>query len=167
VVALRRHFGQLPPHITLIPADSDVSTYSLFALMDYCVTVRGTTGIEAASFGVPVITAGTGRYERKGFTIDSASREQYLDRIARIQEIAQLSPTERELAERFAYGIFLLRPFPLRAIFIDSWAQNGFPKARINIATKDDWRQASDLRAFAQWIKNSHNPDFLIENSLA
>jgi hypothetical protein len=167
VAALRSRFGKLPPHVVLIPADSDVSTYSLFALMDYCVTVRGTVGIEAASFGIPVITAGTGRYERKGFTIDPESREQYLDRLARIQEIPRLSPAERELAERYAYGIFFLRPFPLRAISLefskDYGAENGFTRARINIASQDGWREASDLKAFAHWINDSRNPDFLIQ----
>ncbi len=167
VVALRSRFGKLPPHVFLIPADSDISTYSLFALMDYCVTVRGTIGIEAASFGIPVITAGTGRYERKGFTIDPESREAYLDRLARIQEIGPLSPAERELAERFAYGIFLLRPFPLRAISVefgkDYGPENGFTRARINIASQDGWREASDLKAFAHWINDSRNPDFLLQ----
>ena len=165
-VALRERLGELPPHVFLIPPDSDISTYSLFPLMDYCVTVRGTIGIEAATLGIPVITAGTGRYEGKGFTIDPASREQYLDRIARIQEIAPLSAAERELAERFAYGIFLLRPFPVRAISLEfsdhSGAEAGFTKARINITAKDGWRDASDLHAFAQWLNESRNPDFLM-----
>lgn len=165
-VALRERLGKLPPHVFLIPPDSDISTYSLFPLMDYCVTVRGTIGIEAATLGIPVITAGTGRYEGKGFTIDPASREEYLDRIAHIQDVAPLSPAERELAERFAYGIFLLRPFPVRAISLEfsdhSGAEAGFTKARINITAKDGWRNASDLKDFAQWLNVSRNPDFLI-----
>ena len=162
VIALRRAFGELPPHVSLIPADSDISTYALLALMDYCVTVRGTIGIEAASLGIPVLTAGTGRYERKGFTIDSESREQYLDRIARIQDIGRLSPAEQELAERFAYGIFLMRPFPLRALSLNQVPSSDSPRATINIATADEWRDAPDLKAFARWINASRNPDFLV-----
>ena len=170
-VALRERLGELPPHVCLILPDSDISTYSLFPLMDYCVTVRGTIGIEAATLGIPVITAGTGRYEGRGFTFDPATREEYLDRIARIQEIAPLSPAARELAERYAYGIFMLRPFPVRAISLEfsdhSGAEAGFTKARINIAEKDGWRHASDLQALARWINDSRNPDFLVDGGQA
>ena len=168
MATLRRHFGQLPAHVSVIPPDSDISTYSLYEVMDYCVTVRGTVGIEAASFGIPVITAGTGRYEGKGFTTDPGSREQYLDRIARIHEIGRLSLAKQELAERFAYGIFLRRPLPLRAISLEfsdePGTEAGFTRTRLNITTRDGWNHAPDLRALAQWIGNARNPDFLNES---
>jgi hypothetical protein len=54
--------------------------------MDYCLTVHGTAGIEAARLGITVLTTGTGRYDRRGFTSDSDSREEYLAKPARIQE---------------------------------------------------------------------------------
>jgi hypothetical protein len=166
VTALRNHIGKLPSHIFLIPAESDISTFSLFALMDYCLTVRGTIGIEAASFGIPVLTAGTGRYDHKGFTIDSDSRDQYLERIGHIQDTPRLSLAERELAERYAYGIFLLRPLPLRTVTVefhkDHGAENNFTKTRINITSKEDWHSATDLRAFSQWVNGSRDADFLL-----
>ena len=110
VTSLRSHIGNLPSHIFIIPADSNISTYSLFALMDYCVTVRGTVGIEAAVHGIPVLTAGTGRYDHKGFSIDSETREEYLGKIAHIKEINPLSPNQRDLAQKYAFGLFILRP---------------------------------------------------------
>ena len=65
---LRRRLGRLPEHVYLHPGtQSDISTPSLFPAMDYCLTVRGTVGLEAACQGIPVITGGTGRYDRKGF----------------------------------------------------------------------------------------------------
>ena len=85
---LRMRFGQLPKHVSLVPARSDISTLSLFPVMDYCLTVRGTVGLEAACRGIPVLTGGTGRYDRKGFTVDSATPRQYLERIARLQDIS-------------------------------------------------------------------------------
>ena len=59
---LRETFGTLPAHIRVIPPDSPVSMFSLYGVMDYCLTVRGTAGIEAARLGVPVLTAGPARY---------------------------------------------------------------------------------------------------------
>src|SRR4030095_3306240 len=52
-IVLREQIGELPAHVFLIKAQTDISTYSLLELMDYCVTVRGTTGIEAARRGIP------------------------------------------------------------------------------------------------------------------
>src|SRR6266516_2340780 len=98
---LRMRFGRLPKQVSLVPARSDISTLSLFPVMDYCLTVRGTVGLEAACRGIPVLTGGTGRYDGKGFTIDSTTPRQYLERIARLQDISRLSPAQVELAERF------------------------------------------------------------------
>jgi hypothetical protein len=148
VKSLRRHIPRWPPHIFMLPAESRMSTLSLFPVMDYCLTVRGTIGIEAARLGIPVLTAGTGRYDRRGFTIDSDSREEYLARLDRIQEIPRISAAQRELAERFAYGLFLMRPYLLKSI--------------INIKNKDEWDQAADLKEFVRWVKDSANPDFLM-----
>ena len=165
VVALRKHIGELPPHIFLIPADSDICTYSLFELMDYCLTVRGTVGIEAAIRGIPVLTAGTGRYDHKGFTIDSETREEYLGRIARIQDIQKLSPAQRELAERYAYGLFILRPLPLTTMTLEFDGNNDpdnyFSRTRFQIKTKEEWHTASDLGAFAEWVTHSRDEDFM------
>lgn len=166
VAALREHFSKLPPHIFLIPAESEINTFSLFESIDYCLTIRGTIGIEAASFGIPVFTAGTGRYDHLGFTIDSESREEYLTRIGHIQDIPRLSPAQRELAERFAYGIFLLRPLPLRSVTLeyhqDHGSANNFTKTRLNIKAGEEWSKAADLQAFARWLTDSSDADFLI-----
>ncbi len=163
LAALQRQVGPLPSHVTLIPADSDLSTFSLFSVMDYCLTVRGTIGIEAASFGIPVLTAGTGRYDRQGFTIDSVSREEYLQRLAQLHEGAPLSAQQRELAERFAYGIFLLRPLPFTSLTFgyqrDAVAT---PTTRICVPTPEHWRSAPDLRMFTDWILGSRQEDFLL-----
>lgn len=165
LTALRKHVGALPPHVFVLPAESDISTFPLFELMDYCLTVRGTIGIEAASFGIPVLTGGTGRYDRRGFTVDSASREQYLDRVGHIQDLPPLAPAARELAERFAYGIFVLRPFPLESISLefdkDVSPQENFTRSRIKAASIEEWHNAGDLNALAQWLGDPGKADFL------
>jgi hypothetical protein len=166
VSVLRKNVGKLPPHIFMIPADSNISTFSLFALMDYCITVRGTPGIEAARLGIPVLTAGTGRYDRRGFTLDSDSREDYAEKLNRIQEISRLTPAQRELAERFAYGLFVLRPLPLTSVPFgyhkDFGAENYFNKTQINIRNEADWYKAPDISAFARWLAESTSQDYLM-----
>jgi hypothetical protein len=169
VTTLRKHIGELPQHVSLIPAESNISTYSLFDLMDYCVTVRGTIGIEAAMRGIPVLTAGTGRYDHKGFSIDSETGEEYLERIAHIQEIPELSPLQRELAERYAYGLFILRPLPLTTMTLefdkDNNPDNYFTRTRFNIRNKEEWFFTTDLKAFAEWATASYQEDYLDASS--
>ncbi|MBA2486789.1 MAG: hypothetical protein H0V35_11945 [Nitrospira sp.] len=161
LTAIRSLGGDLPPHVRIIQPDSRMSTLSLYAVMDYCVTVRGTVGIEAASFGIPVLTAGTGRYDRLGFTIDSDSKAQYLDRLTRIQEVPPLSAEQRDLAERFAHGVFVLRPFSLRTVTLEYQRDaKASLHTRVCLPQGQDLRSAMDLRSLADWI-HSGTEDFL------
>ena len=160
--ALRDRVGPLPPHVTIIPPDTDINTYSLFSVMDYCLTVRGTIGIEAASFGIRVLTAGTGRYDHRGFTTDSATREEYLERIARLHTLPPIGAAERTLAERYAYAAFLLRPMPLTSVVIEHERDiEATMRVRINVRSSDELRMAPDLRAFGAWAADRVHEDFL------
>lgn len=164
ITAIRSRVGPLPPHVTIIPPDTDINTFSLFGLMDYCLTVRGTIGIEAARLGIRVLTAGTGRYDHRGFTIDSATRAEYLASLATIETIAPMTAAERELAERFAYGAFVLRPLPLTTLTIEHGRdKKATVKVRINARTSDEVRHAPDLTAFAAWAADPTKEDFLWE----
>ena len=167
LTAIRSLGGSLPSHVRVVPPDSQMSTLSLYSVMDYCLTVRGTVGIEAASFGIPVLTAGTGRYDRLGFTIDSDSKGQYLDRLAHIQEFSPLSPHQRDLAERFAHGVFVLRPYSLHTVTLEYQRD---PKAslrtKVCLPKGQDLRGAPDLRELAEWI-NSGEEDFLARTMMA
>ena len=75
--AIKKNFKSLPHNIKILDHECNISTFSLFKFIDCCITVRGTVGIEAACFGIPVITAGTGRYNDLGFTIDSNNINDY------------------------------------------------------------------------------------------
>ncbi len=158
---LERVLGRLPGHVVVMKAESDISTFSLFRAMDFCVTVRGTVGIEAAAFGVPALTAGTGRYDRLGFTEDSASRAGYLRRLRRLPDLPPLDPARRELAERYAHGAFHLRLLPLSSLRVtiarDAAASMTTEMPRLSDA---DLAAAPDARALAGWL-NSGAEDFL------
>jgi hypothetical protein len=164
---IQNRIGPLPEHVTLIPPDTDINTYSLFGVMDYCLTVRGTIGIEAACLGIPVLLAGTGRYDHRGFTIDSASREDYLHRLETIERIPPLTKTERELAERFAYGAFVLRPFPLTAFTIEHGRdRRATQQVRVNAPSSAALRDSPDLVALGEWAADRTREDFLWEPAL-
>lgn len=154
--------GVLPDHIRLIHPEDEVSTFSLYDAVDYAVTVRGTVGMEAALFGVPVVTAGTGRYDRRGFTLDSGSREDYLRTLATLHTRSPLTAEQIELAERFAYGVFLCRPLRLRSISLGS-RRDALATAQIDVhcRSREDWLQAPDMRLLAEWLANGRDEDML------
>lgn len=119
IVALERAFGQLPNFLRVVYPEEKTSPLSFFKVSDYGITVRGTVGLELPSFGIPTLTAGTGRYSGKGFTIDSVTREEYLDRIRYIQNIPPLTRIQVELGQRYAYYIFRARPARYGKMFED------------------------------------------------
>lgn len=116
LMAVYETLGNVPDYIRIIPPESDINTFSLFEIMDCCLTVRGTIGIEAAAMGINTLTAGTGRYDRLGFTYDFDSRDDYLKFIGYLHEMPPMNKEAIELARRFAYGVFILRPIHLNLL---------------------------------------------------
>jgi hypothetical protein len=168
LVAIRKQIGELPSHVKFLHSDTDINTFSLFELTDYCLTVRGTIGIEMPCFGIPVFTAGTGRYSSRGFTIDSDSREEYLDKLRRIQDFPPLSPQQTELAKKHAYWLFTKRRVRLdgiqKVVRKDYIRYLGHPLASnfiFQFASQDDIVSNRCVDAFATWVLKSRQPDFL------
>lgn len=161
VIALREKIGVLPDHVKVINADTPISTWSLFQAMDYCLTVRGTVGIEAAMLGKVVLTAGTGRYDRHGFTQDFSSPKEYLRCIRYIEDLPKVSHKMKELAERYAYGIFICRPLKLKTL---SFGFKRDSKAsmfvKYNSLIMDNLQEAEDLKEISKWI-GSKKDDYL------
>jgi hypothetical protein len=163
---LHRHFGALPAHVKLMAADTDVNTFSLFDVADYGLTVRGTIGMELPCFGIPVVTAGTGRYDGRGFTIDPPTREKYAALLARLQEVPRLSSEEIRRARLHYYGALMLRPVPMRSFVLDFNAvrRPGMaPRADVFLTQPADERllDTEDLGRLIRWITTSKEPELL------
>jgi capsule polysaccharide export protein KpsC/LpsZ len=77
-VFVERKLPELPAHMRLIRMDDDISPLDFYNLVDGCVTVFGTAGLELSLVGKPVILAGTPHYSRKGFTRDALNTKHYL-----------------------------------------------------------------------------------------
>ena len=164
-VAIREAVGDLPPHVRLLSPETDINTYSLFAVTDYGLTIRGTIGIELPCFGIPVLTAGTGRYSGLGFTNDSSSAEEYLEKVRRIDEIPPLTEDETLLAKRHAYGLFRLRPFRFasyRSLFMPSRLRHPLAQnLELTVPDAAAVEAAEDLARFASWARDRDAHDYL------
>lgn len=155
LAAIRRVVGELPlpPHVKLLPADTDISTLSLYSIMDLCVTVRGTVGIEAACFGIPVVTAGTGRFDRMGFTLDPDSKQEYLARLESADAVQPLDAHQTELARRYAYGILMQRPVALQMVNMKYRAsETADLDIEFRARTIAELTASEDIRSIADWI---------------
>jgi hypothetical protein len=158
---IRERIGPLPRNVVILPAESDISTDSVLAITDYCVTVRGTVGIEAARLGIPVLTSATARYSHRGFTIDSESVEEYVQALASLDQIPPLNEEQRQLANRFAYGLFVLRPLTMTSV---TWQYGSFaqkPRTQVHVRDPREWAERNDIQALAAWFGSSTQEDFL------
>lgn len=169
-LVLRREFGELPAHVSLMPANTEINTYSLFDSIDFGLTVRGTIGMELPCFGVPVVTAGTGRYSGHGFTIDPSSREEYQEILSRLHEQAPLSDEQKRRARQYAFGAFFLRPYPTVSFRLDFHARSfGVASLKQNVELDADlisqWPETPDLSQIAAWAEGSRESDLLSPTS--
>lgn len=163
IVAIKEHMGNIPKNVTIIkPENIDLNPYSFFHLADYGITVRGTVGIELPCFGIPVLTAGTGRYSQMGFTKDFESKEAYLEKIKTIQEIPPLTKEQRQLAIKYAYIFFKLRPANCATFLKETYPYKlphpGFRD--FDIIDPDYWNNY-ELNNIAGFIVNSKDEDYL------
>ena len=167
VIAIRKAIGDLPDHVKLLASNTDINTFSFFTLTDYCLTVRGTIGIEMPCFGIPVITAGTGRYSGRGFTIDSDSPEDYLIKLSHIQDLPPLNPQQVLLAKKHAYWLFLMRP--VKFDLIRNWVRGSLVKyathplvtnVLFEFDSLDDLASHPRLNNLAQWVIHDEQLDF-------
>ena len=162
MIALRNKVGPLPSHVKLLAAESDISTFSLFSMADYCLTVRGTVGIEAALMGNTVLTAGTGRYDRHGFTIDFDSPEDYLAALADLHNIEFHDEIVQQRATRFGYGIFLCRPVRLVATSVRYLQDKGATiDVSLRVSTVGELESSPDVTSIASWLLEG-SEDFLV-----
>ncbi len=163
---IREKIGLLPDNVKLLQPESEISTMALFRICDFGITVRGTTGIELPCFGKSILTAGTGRYSDLGFTIDSRSRVEYLNRLSELHTYPAMTPEQTLLAKRHAHAVFRIRPWSMksfRSVF-------NYPKVgrhpldqnlKFECNTIEAIQKNQDLKKWAVWATDLKNIDYI------
>jgi hypothetical protein len=169
---IREQIGDLPPHVKLLLPDCGISTFSLFQQADCGVIVRGTSGMEMPCFGKPVVTAGTGRYSGRGFTIDPADRTEYLAVLGRLQDIPPLDPATVLLAKKHLYAAFCLRPWVFRSFVATMRPPKGagdldYATFRPAVRSLEEVYANRDLAKLTAWMTAGEAPDYLDEDLLS
>jgi len=166
VLLVREHFPALPDHVRLLLPETKISTLSLYRFADFGITVRGTPGMEIACFAKPAITAGTGAYSNLGFTYDSSSKAEYLERLAVIEQTPPMTAAMTERARRYAHALFVERPWPTRSFdLVFDFAEHGWHPTDRNVALRasslEDIERCHDLGPWARWVLDSSEPDYV------
>jgi hypothetical protein len=167
---IREAVGELPKHVHLVTPDTRISTLSLFRMADAGITVRGSIAFEMPCFGVPVVTAGTGRNSGFGFTHDHETADEYLATLARLQTIPRLDPKAVRRAKVHAYALMARRPWVFRSFratvgrdITDPLCQNLYVAAK----SVEEIARNGDLAAFGQWITSHGGADYLAADPAA
>ena len=159
----------LPSHVQILMPDCEIGTGSLREIVDYAVTVRGSVAVEFPPLGIPVVTAGTGRASNFGFTFDSKTKKEYLDKLSTLESIQKLSRKQKENAECYAYAVLNCRPWILKSFTCKYMkSDNGSHPLESNIIINaknwDEIKQNGDLFKVSSWVANTDEVDFF-ENS--
>lgn len=88
------------PQLTVIQADSQISSYTLMQKATKVITFGSTAGIEAAYWGVPSILVGPSLYQHLGSTYNPHSHEEVIEMI-----INKLTPKDKEGAQKYGFYI--------------------------------------------------------------
>ena len=149
---IKSFFGTIPSYLKIIKSNSNESTLSLYNFIDCCLTVRGTVGIEAACFGIPVITAGTGRYDNLGFTIDSNSQTDYYLKLKNINNYKKYSEKKIDIAVNFAYAILISKQLKTNVIKF-RYLKTKDAKLDVRINKSENLLDSEDVIKLSQWLK--------------
>jgi len=111
---LKDWFGSYPDNIKVLRKESKINTYALFPLINGCITLHSTVGLELSLFGKPSIICSRGFYGERGFTYDPKTKQEYSDILNNLRSIGSLDQEQIKLVERFMYDFWLYRQIPFR-----------------------------------------------------
>ena len=111
---IMKWFPELPPNVRIIPAESNLSSYTL-AEQSKAVVIYGTKmGLEVAVRGVPVVVCGQTFSRNKGFTIDISTKSQYERLLGTVQDFERMPQEKVERALRYAHYLYFRRMVDFR-----------------------------------------------------
>ena len=104
-------------NIKVLTAATEIATIDLIKQSMGVITVRGTTGLEAACFGKKVLTAGSGRYSHLGFTVDSVNDKDFDINFGKfVSDPTQIGKLQVLNARKLAYRLFFQKPITFSSL---------------------------------------------------
>jgi hypothetical protein len=165
-VTLASLLGDLPKHVRLSTPGQDSLTSMLAA--DAIVTVHGTVAIEAASHGIPVISADKSYFSDWGFTSVATSRQHYLHLLSNVAEMPRL--TEQQIADANACIAMSLAPPPpelgLMRHMCDSSGLSLYSDILFHLSEAPSRRQI-EVRTMRDWLSDGCYSSYAVDRKIA
>ena len=166
VSAIRKKFGNIPENLKIIESNTEINTLSFIEFIDYGITVRGTIGLELSSFGKVVVTAGSGRYDGNGFTLDPQSKKEYKQILMNLHKYKPLSKSKKEKAQKFFDICYEKRPIILKNFQIDYKARFfGVNDLKYNLKfsrkNATNFYKCKNTKNLIEWMINNSQEDIL------
>src|SRR5262245_17111961 len=164
---LLRHFVPLPSIVKLVRSDTDINTQSLFPVVDYVLTVNGTVGMEFPCYGVPAVVAGTGRYDRRGFTIDPQTREEYFELLKTLHTRPRLSEEEIQVARKHFLALMTRRQTsledlaPMELKKLHEGQSDVHDNIRVRPRSLQEFQSSPTVQRLGTWLADSTDSDIL------
>jgi hypothetical protein len=104
-------------NVKIVPNDMNTASVKDFA--DVILTVRGTPGLEFATFGIPVVTAGDSCYSGYGLDVVSVTKSDYENTIRNLHKISKLDENLKNRAKMIFYFLFIKQNAQLDYLMTD------------------------------------------------
>ena len=157
---IKKYFGHIPKNVILLKNENKINSFSLYKILDYCLTIRGTPGIESAIFGSQTIICGSGRYENRGFSKYFKNRDNYLNYLGKLKKFPIKNTEAIRFATLYAENIFFKKPLKLESVSL-TYKKNKTADMNLKIkfnSTKK-FLENNDIKKLISWI-NSGKEEF-------
>lgn len=115
---IEREFPKLAQNVKVIPAESDLSSYTLAEHSCASLIYGARMGMEIALAGTPLIVAGETFNRGKGYSYDVETPREYFDLLDKLPGLPRNPPEMMERARRYAYHMYFRRmiDFPFLSV---------------------------------------------------
>tara|TARA_B110000114_G_C15068581_1_gene388584 strand:+ start:816 stop:1589 length:774 start_codon:yes stop_codon:yes gene_type:complete len=161
---IKKTFGFMPNNLKILKNNNKINSWSLYQILDYCVTIRGTPGIESALFGAETIITGSGRYENRGFTKYFKNKNSYLKYLSKLTNFHQKKSSAVKNATLYADSVFFKKPMSLNSISVKfKNNKTADMDLKIKFNSQKEFLKNKDTINLISWI-NSGNEEFYLDN---
>jgi len=160
-------FGKIPNNFYYLSAKSNINTFYLFNILNFCITVRGTVAMETAMKNKIAITAGTGRYDNKKFTYNFNNKKKYEKALKSLPKFSITYSQQEINAKKFAYASLMCKNFkPSNIDFYYEPTLHSALKASLIERKKRIKKNLQEDELYLQWLNNDEEDFFFDRNNI-
>ncbi len=157
---IKKTFGFMPKNLKILKNNNKINSWSLYQILDYCLTIRGTPGIESALFGAETIITGSGRYEKRGFTKYFKNKNSYLKYLSKLSNFHKKKDSALKNATIYADSVFFKKPMSLNSISVRfKNNKTADMDLKIKFNSLKEFLKNKDTMNLISWI-NSSNEEY-------